>query len=133
MSEKEMCQECEKHKECVSLCATAEGFVSQDYIARSRREFLFPVVDGHSDLMISLDFICYHHGFSCASPLELILDESDKFDLSFLTARQRELLELYYYDGINTNQIARMFSISRQSVCQTIDRAREKCKKYLLK
>lgn len=48
-----------------------------------------------------------------------------------LTARQRQMLALYYDQGMNTPQIARELGLNRSTVSRTLRRAKERLYQYL--
>ncbi len=47
-----------------------------------------------------------------------------------LTARQKEILKLYYEDNFSLSEIAEAFSISRQAVHDTIKKAEKALREY---
>lgn len=52
-----------------------------------------------------------------------------------LTTRQRQMLELYYDQGLTMGQIAAKLHLNRSTVCRTLQRARERlytCLRYTL-
>lgn len=52
-----------------------------------------------------------------------------------LTERQRQMLELYYDQGLTMGQIAARLHLNRSTVCRTLRRARERlytCLRYTL-
>lgn len=48
-----------------------------------------------------------------------------------LTARQQQMLHLYYDQGLTMPQIARELQVSKSSVSRTLARGRERLRKYL--
>lgn len=48
-----------------------------------------------------------------------------------LTERQREVLTLYYYDGMNIPEIAETLSVNRSTVSRTLQRAKQRIYKNL--
>ena len=48
-----------------------------------------------------------------------------------LTARQREMLALYYDRGLKMVQIAKKLGVNRSTVSRTIKRAQDKLRRYL--
>ena len=48
-----------------------------------------------------------------------------------LTARQREMLALYYDRGMKMVQIAKKLGVNRSTVSRTIKRAQDKLRRYL--
>lgn len=49
---------------------------------------------------------------------------------ALLTGRQREFMELYYYDDLSLAEIAEQFSVSRQAVHDNIRRAETQLLEY---
>ncbi len=52
----------------------------------------------------------------------ILVTEYDKYDLSLLTPRQREYVTLRQ-QGLSFGEIANLFQVSRQSVCQNLQKA----------
>lgn len=48
-----------------------------------------------------------------------------------LTARQKEMILLYYYQNLNNKQIAEQLHLDASTVCRTLQRARKKIYKLL--
>lgn len=48
-----------------------------------------------------------------------------------LTSRQREIIMLYYYQGLNMCEIARTLNINKSTVSRIIKRAKLKLKKFI--
>ena len=54
-----------------------------------------------------------------------------KMGLSQLTKREREIILLYFFEGMNEKEISRLFSISQQRVNMLKNRALLKLRKFL--
>ena len=50
--------------------------------------------------------------------------------LGCLTARQKEIIQLFYFEEMNQNKIADYLGIRQQSVCEMIKRALSVMKKH---
>ena len=50
--------------------------------------------------------------------------------LDCLTARQKEIIQLFYFEEMNQNKIADYLGIRQQSVCEMIKRALSVMKKH---
>lgn len=48
-----------------------------------------------------------------------------------LTERQHEMIQLYYYEGMNTRKIAQALGVNKSTVSRTLERARERIRKHL--
>ena len=48
-----------------------------------------------------------------------------------LTARQREMVALYYDRGLKMSQIARRLGVTQSTVSRTLKRARDRLRRYL--
>ena len=48
-----------------------------------------------------------------------------------LTPRQRQMLTLYYDQGMNIPQIAALLGLNRSTVCRTLRRARERLYRHI--
>lgn len=48
-----------------------------------------------------------------------------------LTARQQEMVRLYYDEGMTMPQIAAQLGVNRSTVCRTLRRARERLYRFL--
>lgn len=110
-----LCQECPSRGDCLSLCPEAERYVSQD--ARYQRER--PVSMGFLKLL----------GEKMAWQEWLVREgnkrveyEPPSLDLSGLSLRQKQCLELHYFDGLSWGNIALRLGLSKSAVQQYIKR-----------
>lgn len=64
--------------------------------------------------------------------IEKVTRIGDLFDLygTLLTARQREMIELHYFDDWSLAEIAEQFGVSRQAVHDNLRRAEEQLESY---
>lgn len=71
------------------------------------------------------------HGEDNSDQLERLRRNLRKVRELELTARQAELLHLYYDLGLSMPQIAGQLGISKSAVSRTLKRGRERLKRYL--
>ena len=121
------CDKCEKYAECTSLCASAEKFVNQDCVSRRRFPSALLYPEGSERFWrgyTTLDWTYAKKGLdesgSCAT-LEMTLDIN--LDLSFLTDRKRQCVELYYYEGKKTPEIAEI--LGKEKVLERVEEAKK--------
>ena len=121
------CDRCNRYKTCTTLCATAEKYVNQDYV--SARKFpnakLYP--EGSERFWngyVTLDWIYSLQGLgnegNCAT-LENMLDE---VDLSFLSAKYREVIRLFYYENNTLSEISVILDTPLGTVHSRFNRAK---------
>lgn len=123
------CEKCEKYNECTELCEEAEAYANQDWVKNKSNVYLYPEVDRFNGSWPSLDYVCYHEGVS-ASAFPYLDKYSDtsatELDLSFLTIREHQCVEYYYYEGMARSAIASLLGISRSAVDFYITKGRRK-------
>ena len=88
---------------------------------------------------ISLDYLI-EHGADIADhdsgdPLSALIEKTDderiKNALSYLTDKQRALIEKVFYNGLSLREIARQTGISHQALSQQLATIYKKLKKFL--
>ncbi len=64
--------------------------------------------------------------------IEKKMEYANLFDAygSLLTKKQRDILNLYFFDDLSYNEIADLFSISKQAVHDTVNKSLKKLNKY---
>ncbi len=78
-------------------------------------------------------FLCEMLGSSSDNRMHLELARSALRDIlrTELTERQRELLILYYYEGLRETEIALVLHLHKSTVSRTLNRARSRVRKHL--
>lgn len=129
--EETLCTKCKIYESCEELCATAERFVNQDYVAKKANELLYPVSDSFSENVPSLDYVYYTSGISYDDfpYLDKYANSATELDLSFLTVREHICVEYYYYEGMMLTEIASLLSLSKGAVSYYFASAKRKVKR----
>ena len=123
------CDKCEKYKTCTTLCKKAEQYVNKDYVSKNKFPAARRYPEGSEQFWngcITLDWVYSKRGLgdsgNCAT-LEKTLDR--EVDLSFLTMRKRQCVELFYYEGKKAGEIADILGVKRVTVRKWLSLARQ--------
>lgn len=104
-----LCQKCHSRVDCSALCAEAEKYVSQD--VRYQREQ--PISRARLGL---LDEKISWEEWAASQRDRVIEWDFPAIDLSCLSLRQRQCLELHYFKGLPLERVAIRLSLSRSTV-----------------
>lgn len=125
------CYACNRYGTCTSLCATAEEFVSQDYVSQSQfpNAMVLPEADNRywNNRYLTLNTIAEQrqaslNEFRCAS-----ID----WDLLPLPPNKKTVLQLFYIDGLKIKQIAERLCIHKGTVRRYMWTGRDILKRHL--
>lgn len=114
-----LCNKCDLRNSCLKLCSAAKEYVSQDHKGKnSRRERFF----SHQGIKAAMDrssFLAYIRA-SKAGPRVISID------LSPLTDRQRQCIEMVFSEGLTFRHIGERLGISHVSAIKHLRRAMTK-------
>ena len=110
-----VCRDCPSRVVCSALCPEAERYVSQD--SRYQRER--PVSMGFLKL---LGEKMAWQEWLVSQGNERVEYEPPSLDLSGLSLRQKQCLELHYFDGLSLGNIALRLSLSKAVVQEYLKR-----------
>lgn len=108
-----LCQKCPSKDDCLALCPQAERYVSQD--SRYQRER--PVSMGALQMLSQKNA---WQEWLVSQGNKRVEYEPPAVDLSGLSLRQKQCLELHYFDGLSWGNIALRLGLSKSAVQQYI-------------
>lgn len=131
------CEQCPKRNECTDICEELEELLPPDEEPRSKWVFK------NYDTFEELEFIANRRinwwedseQFKVVSQQEepdgdIEEEEIQLMDMSYLTDRQRYIVERFYFDGVSQVDIAKELGIAQPTVSIALKRAIKTMREY---
>lgn len=109
------CSNCSKRDICTELCASAVVYADQDYVAKD-----FWLTEKSMNGFNKEDELSPEYG-------DVDIKKIDVFKV--LTEAQKEVILMYFNDGLTPKEIAKKFNITKSAVSKRIERAKVKLRK----
>jgi len=129
------CKNCKNRDSCKKACHDLNKYLSKLTKKQSRKTVLFSSVPG-SDGESPLEYIIFKEGNPSFWPsgdydTHIILDRLKPQIMSRLSPRQRECVDLHYYQNLSTYKIATILGISQPCVMNYLKKAKNKLRGLL--